>query len=227
MNAPAMNASVDMRDLALDDLRIALAPDIADAAAFDGWSEEAVRGAARLRGVDGDVAVYAFADGPMAMIGAFVAHVDAAMALALPAETLAGMKVRERITSLVRFRIGALAGREEALRRALAIMAGPRHMAAAARLGWSSADVMWRLAGDTAVDYNHYTKRATLAAVYASTLAVLVDDQSEGKAETLAFLDRRIEDIMRFEKAKSRLLRPDREHFSVVRLLGRLRYPVK
>jgi hypothetical protein len=63
-------------------------------------------------------------------------------------------------------------------------------------------------------------------AVYASTLAVLVDDESEGKAETLAFLDRRIEGIMRFEKAKSRLFRADREHFSVVRLLGRLRYPV-
>jgi ubiquinone biosynthesis protein COQ9 len=222
-----MNAAVDMRDLALDDLRIALAPDIADAAAFDGWSETAVRAAARMRGVAEDVAVYAFADGAMAMIAAFAAHVDAAMAEALPVETLAAMKVRERITSLVRFRLGAFAGREEALRRALAIMASPRHVAAAAKLGWASADAMWRLAGDTAVDYNHYTKRATLAGVYGSTLAVLVDDESAGKAETLAFLDRRIAGIMRFEKAKSRLLRADREHFSVVRLLGRLRYPVK
>jgi len=212
-------------NLALDDLRVALAPGIADAAAFDGWSEAAVREAARRLGVDGEVAVYAFAQGPMAMIAAFAAHVDAAMAETFPAETLAAMKVRERIRSLVTFRLDAFAGRQEALRRALAIMANPRHLAAAAKLGWRSADAMWRLAGDTALDYNHYTKRATLAGVYAATLAVLVDDESEGKAETLAFLDRRIEGIMRFEKAKARLLRPDREHFSVVRLLGRLRYP--
>jgi ubiquinone biosynthesis protein COQ9 len=221
-----MNASVDVRDLTLDELRIVLAPDIADAAAFDGWSEAAVRTAAQMRGVDGEVAAYAFAEGAMAMIAAFAAHVDAAMAEALPVEVLAPMKVRERITRLVRFRLDAFAGREEALRRALAIMASPRNAAVAARLGWASADAMWRLAGDTATDYNHYTKRATLGAVYGSTLAVLVDDESEGKAETLAFLDRRIEGIMRFEKAKSRLFRADREHFSVVRLLGRLRYPV-
>jgi ubiquinone biosynthesis protein COQ9 len=212
-------------DLTLDEIRVALAPAIADAAAFDGWSEEAVRAAAAQAGVDGDVAVYAYADGPMAMIAGFSAHVDAAMAQAFPPETLLAMKVRERIRSLVAFRLKAWNGREEALRRALAIMAGPRHGVAAARLGWASADTMWRQAGDVATDYNHYTKRATLAGVYAATLAVLVEDESEGKADTLAFLDRRIEGIMRFEKAKARVFNPEREHFSVVRLLGRLRYP--
>jgi ubiquinone biosynthesis protein COQ9 len=85
---------------------------------------------------------------------------------------LATMKIRARIRALIAFRLEAQAGREEALRRALSIMAGPRHLAAAARLGWRSADAMWRLAGDTAVDINHYTKRATLWGVYAATLAV-------------------------------------------------------
>ena len=221
-----MSATADMSDdLTLDEMRLRLAPGLADAAAFDGWSEAAVREAARQAGVDGDVAAYAFAAGPMAMIAAFAAWVDAGMQAALPAETLATMKVRERIRALVAFRLDAFAEREEALRRALAIMASPRHLAAATKLGWASADAMWRLAGDTATDYNHYTKRATLAGIYAATLAVLVDDESEGRAATLAFLDRRIDGIMRFEKAKARLLRPDREHFSVVRLLGRLRYP--
>jgi ubiquinone biosynthesis protein COQ9 len=212
-------------DLPLDDLRLLLAPAIADAAIFDGWSEVAVRAAAQQLGVNGDVAAYAFGEGPMAMIEALAASVDVAMAQALPPEVLATMKIRARIRALVAFRLEAQAGREEALRRALSIMAGPRHLAAAAKLGWRSADAMWRLAGDTAVDLNHYTKRATLWGVYAATLAVWVDDHSEGKAETLAFLDRRIDGIMRFEKAKAQLFRADREHFSLVRLLGRLRYP--
>ena len=90
---------------------------------------------------------------------------------------------------------------------------------------------MWRLAGDTATDYNHYTKRAILGAIYAATLKVFASDTSEDavgpKAETRAFLDRRIEGIMRFEKAKAQWLRPSEERISLVRLMGRLRYPAR
>ena len=218
---------VDLSDLPLDDLRLALAPAIAEAAVFDGWSEAAVVSAAEAAGVSADVALYAFADGPMAMIAAWIAHIDAAMVCALPVETLATMKVRERIRRLIRFRLDAQAGREETLRRALAIMVSPHHMLGAARLGWHSADVMWHLAGDTAVDLNHYSKRATLAGIYAATLAVFVDDDSAGKVETLAFLDRRIDGVMRFEKLKGQMLRRDMPHFSPIRLLGRLRYPAR
>ncbi len=82
---------------------------------------------------------------------------------------------------------------------------------------------MWRLAGDTSTDFNHYTKRMTLGAVYASTLLAWLDDDSEGCAETAAFLDRRIDNVMQFEKWKAQWRR--QEHFSVSRFLGRLRYP--
>lgn len=211
----------------LDDLRLALAWDIANAAAFDGWSEAAVRDAATARGIDPDAAVFAFAEGPMAMIEAWARQVDARMLAALPPERLSAMKIRERIRSLVQARLDAVAGQKEALRRAQAIMARPRNMARAARIGWASADAMWRAAGDTATDYNHYTKRLTLGSIYAATLAVYVDDTSEDHAETRAFLERRIEGIMKFETAKARLLRPGGDHFSPARLLGRLRYPAR
>lgn len=120
-----------------------------------------------------------------------------------------------------------MTGQEEAVRRALAVMAMPQNVRRAARLGWHSADVMWRLAGDTATDYNHYTKRAILGSIYAATLAVFVEDQSEEKADTRAFLDRRIEGVMTFEKVKAKWLNPNRETFSVTRFLGRLRYPAR
>jgi ubiquinone biosynthesis protein COQ9 len=95
------------------------------------------------------------------------------------------------------------------------------------QLGWASADAMWRLAGDTATDYNHYTKRLTLGSIYAATLAVFAHDESAGDEATHAFLDRRIEGIMRFEKAKARLLKPRDATFSPARFLGRLRYPAR
>lgn len=222
-----MADTTDPIDLTLDELRLHLAPLIADAAIFDGWTDAALSMAAEQAGVDEDVARLAFKGGAMEMISAWIETIDLAMAEALPQETLAQMKIRERIRSLVQFRLDAILGQEEAVRRALAIMAMPQNAATALRTGWHSADIMWRLAGDTATDYNHYTKRAILASIYGATLAVFIEDESEDKADTKAFLDRRIEGVMKFEKAKGKLLGSDRERFSVTRFLGRLRYPAR
>lgn len=220
-------AAPDIADLTLDELRLALAPAIADAAIFDGWTDEAVTMAAQQVGADVDVARLAFKGGPIDMVFAWIEAVDIAMAAAFPEDVVAPMKIRERIRALVQFRLDAVAGQEEALRRALAIMAMPQNVAQSTKRGWRTADMMWRLAGDTATDYNHYTKRAILASIYGATLAVFVDDTSEGKAETRAFLDRRIDGVMKFEKAKAKWLNPDRETFSITRFLGRLRYPAR
>ena len=217
----------DIADLTLDELRLALAPAIADAAIFDGWSDAALEMAADQMGADIDVARLAFKGGAIDMVFAWIEAVDMAMAAAFPEEKVAQMKIRERIRSLVQFRLDAVAGQEEALRRALAIMAMPQNAPASAKRGWQTADLMWRLAGDTATDYNHYTKRAILASLYGATLAVFVEDESEGKSETKAFLDRRIEGVMKFEKVKAKWLNPDRESFSLSRFLGRLRYPAR
>lgn len=210
----------------LDEIRSVLAPLVAEAACFDGWTEAAVENAAGSAGLDRAVARLAFPGGAMDMIAAWVETVDAAMLRELPAEKLAAMKIRERIRVLVQFRLDAATGKEEALRRALAIQAMPQNAPAALKQGWHSADLMWRLAGDTANDYNHYTKRAILEGIYGATLAVFLSDESEGKAETRAFLERRIEGVMKFEQAKSRLFK-EREGFSMVRFLGRLRYPAR
>ena len=163
----------------------------------------------------------------MAMVTAWIDSIDAAMARDLPQEVLASRKIREKIRDLVLYRLDAVAGQEEAMRRALSIGSMPQNVVASMRGAWRSADLMWRLAGDAATDYNHYTKRAILASIYGATLAVFVDDQSEGKAETRAFLDRRIDGVMTFERVKAKWLNPDRESFSVSRFLGRLRYPAR
>ncbi len=216
----------DLSDATLDELRDALTPDIAANAAFDGWGPRAVAMAAAGHGVDADVAQLAFPGGAVDMIDAWFAHVDRAMRAALPADALAAMKIRARITALVEARLAEVAPHRESLRRALAILAMPQNLATAARLGWRSADAMWRAAGDTATDYNHYTKRAMLGAVYAATVTVLVDDESEDHADTRAFLARRIDGIMRFEKAKAGFLARTANRPSLSRFVGRLRYPV-
>ena len=218
----------DFSELTLDELRIALAPDIAASAIFDGWNETALVAAAEMAGCDVDVARLAFPGSrPMDMVEAWIASVDQAMEAEWPAERLATLKIRERIRTLVAFRLDAVVHIDEAVRRALAVMAQPQNARRSLKLGWRSADIMWRLAGDTATDYNHYTKRAILAGIYSATLAVFVNDDSEGKADTHAFLERRIDGVMKFEKVKAQFLGKDRELPSLTRFLGRLRYPAR
>ncbi|WP_084584235.1 COQ9 family protein [Sphingomonas azotifigens] len=216
---------MDLADATLDELRAALAPSLAANAAFDGWNQRALDATGDGMGVDRDVARLAFSDGPLAMIDAWFAHIDRAMLDALSPETLAGMKIRARITALVEARLALLAPYRDALRRALAILAMPQNLGRASKLGWRAADAMWRAAGDTATDYNHYTKRMTLGSVYAATIAVFVQDESEEWADTRAFLARRIEGIMRFEKAKAGFVSRTTNRPSLSRFIGRLRYP--
>jgi ubiquinone biosynthesis protein COQ9 len=147
------------------------------------------------------------------------------MLAAFPPERIAEMKVRERIRDLILFRFEALAPQREALRRALAVLAMPQHAPGGARLAWRSADRIWRVAGDTATDFNHYTKRALLIGIYGSTTLIFLDDESEDLAETRAFLGRRIDGVMRFEKAKAGWRGTGARLPSLSRFLGRLRYP--
>ncbi|OQW76322.1 MAG: RpsU-divergently transcribed [Proteobacteria bacterium ST_bin14] len=213
-------------DPTLDEIRAALAPLIADNAAFDGWTNEALTLAADTAGVDQDVARLAFTGGAVAMIDAWFAYVDNAMTIAVPDVALQRMKIRARITALVEARLAAVADNREALRRALAVLAMPQNIARATRLGWRTVDLIWRQAGDTATDYNHYTKRTILGGVYAATITVFINDESEDWADTRAFLGRRIEGIMRFEKAKAGFVARTENLPSLSRFIGRLRYPV-
>ncbi|WIA57481.1 COQ9 family protein [Sphingobium sp. WTD-1] len=214
------------QDLTLDEIRALLAPILPRHAAFDGWRPEAVAMAAAEKNIDADVAALAFDGGAMGMIEAWFASIDTRMLDALPADTLATMSIRKKISALIETRLALLAPDREALRRAQAILAMPTNAVRAAKLGWHAADIMWHAAGDTATDLNHYSKRATLGSIYAATLLTFVNDESEDHADSRAFLARRIEGIMRFEKMKARFKGvSDGEHLSLSRFIGRLRYP--
>jgi len=214
-----------MPDSPLAALRQRLASKVGMHAVFDGWTQKAVDSAAGELGIDRDQARLAMPKGAAGLIDAYFQSVDVAMAEALPPKRLAKMKIRERIRALVWTRIETTTEAREAIRRALAILAMPQNGLLAARIGWRSADAMWRLAGDTATDFNHYTKRMTLGAVYGSTLLAWLDDESAGFADTAAFLDRRIDNVMRFEKWKAEWRGSAINRPSLSRFLGRLRYP--
>ena len=214
-------------DPTLDEIRLALAPLVADNAAFDGWTLAAVESAAATLAIERSIALIAFPGGAVDMIDTWFASVDAAMTARFTPEQLGNMKIRDRITTLVETRLELVAPNRESLRRALAILALPQNAVRGAKLGWRAADTMWRAAGDTATDYNHYTKRGILGTVYAATVTVFLDDDSADFADTRAFLARRIDGIMAFEKAKAGFIARTEHRPSLSRFIGRLRYPEK
>lgn len=207
----------------LEQLRDRLSLAVGENAVFDGWTRAAVDSAAAQLKEDPAQARLAFPKEPAAMVDAYIQGVDREMEARLPPENLDGMKIREKIRTLVWTRLQIMGGAREAVRSALSILAMPQNVPLGLRIGWRSADLMWRLAGDSSTDFNHYTKRMTLGAVYASTLLAWLDDDSDGWSETAAFLDRRIDNVMQFEKWKAQWR--GQERFSVSRFLGRLRYP--
>jgi ubiquinone biosynthesis protein COQ9 len=220
-----MTQSLD--DLTLDELAPRLIEAMLPHAAFDGWTNKAVAAAAADLGIPASRAALCFPQGASDMMRALSDWTIASLRTALhDGQSLANMKIRDRVTTAVRTRFETVLGpHKEAIRRGSYILAQPRHAALTARLTWQASDDIWRMCGDTAKDYNHYTKRAILSAVLGSVSLYWLTDTSEGNADSWAFLNRRIANVMLFEKTKARLTQAGSHMPSLTRFLGRLRYP--
>jgi len=170
---------------------------------FDGWSAETLRLAVQETGTDPNLAQLAFPRGGVDMALAFHRMKDAELAADLADTALDTMRIRDRVAYCVRRRIELVAEHREAVRRGGTLLALPHNAAEGARAIWETADLIWTACGDTAEDYNWYTKRAILSSVYSATLLYWLGDESPGFENTWAFLDRRIEGVMQFEKTKA------------------------
>jgi ubiquinone biosynthesis protein COQ9 len=192
-------------------------------AAFDGWAG-ALNRAVSDCGYDRTMAARAFPGGTAELIEFYMADSDRAMLAALEELDLDELRMRERIARAVRTRLEAVAGQREAIRRAIAFQTLPGQNARALRGLYRTVDAIWRACGDTATDFNFYTKRGLLAGVYASTLLFWLNDKSEDFADSWDFLDRRIDQVMTIQKATGRLKELRERMPRPWRLLGRLRY---
>ena len=167
---------------------------------FDGWSEAALIAGAMDLGLDAEKMHAAFPRGAIDAIALHSRLVDQDMVAAFDALLERPTKVHLMIRALVLLRLEIAQPDREAVRRALAILAMPMHAAISAKLLYETVDAMWRAAGQTDTDFNFYTKRATLAAVYSATMLAWLADNS-GKLDNIAdFLDRRLGDVARVPK---------------------------
>ena len=191
-------------------------------APHEGWTTPMATLAGRACGLSAGETELLLPQGP-ADLAALLSRRHDAMALkVLEGVDPAKLKIRERIARAVEARLTVTAADEAAVRRWTGFLALPSHAALGARLAWESADVLWRWAGDTATDENHYTKRALLAGILTGALTIRL---SSGPQAALAFTDRRIANVMAFETWKrTTKLKPSKFLDEMAGALARMRY---
>lgn len=168
---------------------------------FDGWSDATLRAAAGDSDTPLALARALFPRGGVDLALAYHARGDREMVRALTLADLSAMRFREKVAHAVRLRLEA--ADRELVRRGSTLFSLPLYAADGARAIWGTADTIWTALGDTSEDLNWYSKRASLSAVYGATVLFWLGDDSPDHQATWDFLDRRIEGVMRFEKAKA------------------------
>lgn len=169
---------------------------------FEGWSAATFRRAVKDSGLTASHARMIAPRGGLDLAVAYHRRNDRRMVAALAEADLSTMRFRDRVAHALKLRLDAI-GDREAVRRAAAMFSLPQNAAEGARMVWETADHVWTALGDTSDDLNWYTKRLTLSGVWSSTVLYWLGDDSPGFVDTHAFIDRRIEDVMQFEKLKS------------------------
>lgn len=170
---------------------------------FDGWTDTTFAAACQDADVDPGLARALFPRGGVDLALAYHADGDARMVEKLKETDLSALRFRDRIATAIRFRLED--ADREAVQRGTTLFALPQHAADGAKAIWGTADTIWNALGDSSDDINWYTKRATLSGVYAATVLFWLGDDSPEAEATWAFLDRRIEDVMRIETAKAKV----------------------
>lgn len=180
-----------------NDLLAAILPNVP----FDGWSAQSFAAALADSELDPAIARLACPRGVLDLAMAYHRRGDRIMEARMTPQNLSGLRYSEKVAAGIRFRLEAIDDKE-VVRRGLTFFAIPTHAAEGATAIWGTCDLIWKLLGDTSNDLNWYSKRAILSAVYSSTLLFWLGDDSENHSDTWAFLDRRIANVMRFEKFK-------------------------
>lgn len=176
-------------------------------AAFDGWSKHSLTHSVEQAGLDKNYAEILFPKGVDDIVCYYIDSLNKQLEekiLNMPDFT--ALKVRDKITTLVWERIQLMHPHKLAIKQLSYYFSHPVNFCLASQCAWSTVDAMWHTAKDVSVDFNYYTKRATLLGVYSTTLLYWLKDTSEDANDTKGFLSRRINNVMEFHKQKSKAL---------------------
>jgi len=210
----------EMSEKVKADILQAALPDLA----FEGFTDAVVDKAGQSAAIEPAETALAFPRGGIDLAIYFVRHGVAEMQAKLETIDIESMKIRDRIKTAVQTRLEIDADNKEIARRAFNLLALPGNAKDASACLAHTVDVMWRSTGDKSTDFNFYTKRATLAAVYSATRLVWLNDDSVDSQNSWTFLDRRIDNVMQIEKGKAKFRDLQNKLGNPLETLAKFRY---
>lgn len=172
---------------------------------FDGWSMKAIRQGCKDAGFDPDLANWLFGGTPLGAIDAFFLLTDQKMLEAAQPQDLSALPIRKRVSVCVRERLDFLAPHKETVRQTMSYLAHPTRMREGLSFFARSMSEIWYAAGDTATDFNYYTKRMLLGGVYAATMRYWLSDTSIHHEKTLDFLEARLMEVSQIPRVKNQV----------------------
>lgn len=165
------------------------------------WGSDMLDRALRVCGLSSADGLLLFPNGAQDLAALLSRDLDAKMHAAL-SELPLDLKIRQKIHQALMIRLELLNELGRAAHAVSAFLALPWNVALAGRLVWETADHIWRFAGDTATDENHYSKRMIVSGIFSAAVILRL---SSGKAAAESFVAARIENVMSFEKWKAGL----------------------
>lgn len=169
-------------------------------AAEDGWNWGTLRAGLAATGEDPGLAESHFPGGPVSAVAAWVDLANREMEAAAAAEPMDGLRTPDRIRRVVALRFAAAAPHKRALRRAVSVLALPWNTGTALGTTARTASAIWYAAGDASADFSWYTRRASLGAIYAATLAYWLRDDDPDTGDAMAFFDRCLAGLARLQR---------------------------
>jgi ubiquinone biosynthesis protein COQ9 len=169
---------------------------------FEGWNEKALKEAFVASNIETKFIPFVFENGALDVADFFVEEIDQKMQEAAKDIDFGKMKIRDKIKNLVKIRLRINEEFKPQIQKLVHFYLNPKNTKSALKNSYQTADLMWKIAGDSATDFNYYSKRAILAKIYIRVLFSFARDESKNYQKTLNLLDAEIEKVMQFAAFK-------------------------
>ena len=171
---------------------------------FDGWGDMTFNASCADAGLDPQIARLYCPRGGLDLAIYYHRLCDQKLLKDNKSREWGDARLRDKVGNLIKARL-ELVEEKELVHRSTTLFALPQNNLTGLKLIWETSDIIWKIVGDTSNDINWYTKRTTLSAVYGAAVLFWLGDNSFESEKTWDFVDRRLADVMGFEKFKSTL----------------------
>jgi ubiquinone biosynthesis protein COQ9 len=175
---------------------------------FEGWSNNTLEKAAKECGFDSGYLSIIYPGGISEFTNEFITECnDAALKVALD-DNFAKLRTTQKVEEIIYRRIGTyhnVLGSIDNVRKFVGYCGNPVNVPGSLRNIYSFSSDVWYLLGDKSTDFNYYTKRISLSAIYTKCMLYSLSDKSDNLTQTKKYIQKSIDGLMKINKLKQKV----------------------